>query len=95
MSEDALSEGQLRARGLPQEGLRPDLGHSEKASKVWEPVQVVLVVRRVRTSEQRRGAWRSPSTQPSQALGLTGPGWGCSQAPATGHLQGWRRGGNK
>lgn len=45
MSENALSEGQLRARGLPQEGLRPDLGHSEKASEVWEPVQVVLVVR--------------------------------------------------
>lgn len=41
MGEDVLSGGQLSARGLPQEGLWPELDHLEKASKGWEPVHVV------------------------------------------------------
>lgn len=58
MAEDALPGGQLHARGLLQEGFRPDLGH-------LEPVQG------------------------GEGRGLMGPGWGWSQAPGPGHLQGW------
>lgn len=68
MGEDVLSGGQLSARGLPQEGLWPELDHLEKASKGWEPVHVVPDIEEVRTRWSREGRGLEASIYPA--------GWG-------------------